>query len=524
MREAVEKLAADFERHLGDPDDPATPVSFAAALDHDDREAYPHGMMAALHAWDLQDYSVPVSHGGRAHDLQDSFELLRLVARRDAGLATSFATTSLALTTVLIGGNDEQKSRYGKQVSGRAKFSWGLSERDHGSDVVATETSARPVPGGYLVNGEKWPIGNSAIGDVVALFARTGERGPTAYSVLMVDRHKGVPSQRERLHGIRAVDNGGIRFDDVFVPADALIGREGQGLEIALKASLTARAMVPAIALGCADTALRRTLDFALERQIFGKRLIDIPPTRQRLAECVADVLICDALAISAVRALHTTPSQASVTSSVSKFLVPTILERTISDLAVVLGARHFLRSDPRYGIFGKIRNDVWITHFAEGNTLVNLKNVVVQLAMLPGDTELDPRTFDLDAELPPFAPDRLDLRSRDGDSAVRALTGRFRDELPRVQSALQDNGPQSAEAFALAEQYAVIHAAACLTHLGGLPPAVLRFCLDRLWRRLYPLAPISGTDEVIEHALRLHAEHRLFSHRNVLLGEASGE
>jgi alkylation response protein AidB-like acyl-CoA dehydrogenase len=180
----IDKLAAGLEQHLGDPTDPATGVSFAVALDHDDREEYPHSMMAALHAWDLQDYQVPVSHGGRATDLQDSFELLRLISRRDAALATSFATTSLSLMPVLIAGDDEQKSRYGTDVSRGAKFSWGLSERAHGSDVIATETNARRVPGGYVVNGEKWPIGNAALGDVAALFVRTGERpGPTAYSV-----------------------------------------------------------------------------------------------------------------------------------------------------------------------------------------------------------------------------------------------------------------------------------------------------------------------------------------------------
>ena len=56
---AIEKLATDLEQRLGDPTDPATEVSFAAALEHDDREQYPHSMMAALHACELQEYQVP---------------------------------------------------------------------------------------------------------------------------------------------------------------------------------------------------------------------------------------------------------------------------------------------------------------------------------------------------------------------------------------------------------------------------------------------------------------------------------
>lgn len=582
---AIEKLAADLEERLGDPTDPTTEVSFAAALDHDDREEYPHSMMAALHACGLQEYQLPVAHGGKADDLQESFEILRLIARRDAGLATSFATTSLSLMPVLIGGTDEQKARYGADVSRGAKFAWALSEREHGSDIVATSTHARRVAGGYVVNGEKWPIGNSALGDVIALFVRTGDRpGPMSYSVLMLDRRTvpaqcAAPLRRERLHGLRTLDNGGLRLTDCFVPDDALVGDEGKGLELALKASLAVRAMVPALALGCADTALRRTLDFAVEREIFGHLLIDIPHSRRRIAECFADIVVCDAVAISSIRMLHVAPGQCSVTSSVSKFLVPTVLERTVSDLATVLGARHFLRSDPRYGSFGKVMRDLWIAHFAEGNTVVNLKNIAAQLGLLV-DGSVDASTnraraavdraavtYDLDAELPSFEPKSLDLRSRDGDDAlvalpsaleeIRAGTGadqpqwlavanvgeRFLGELRRIQHIyseirreLGSSAMQSAEMFALAEQYSAIHAAACVVQLSVRSARCLRdpfpnaalvlLCLERLWRRFHPLERLTTSavvDEVVEIARRLHTERRLFSQRQLLLGESRG-
>lgn len=582
---AIEKLAAKLEQRLGDPTDPASDVSFAAALEHDDWEKYPHSMMAALHACGLQDYQIPEPHGGRADDLQDSFEILRLIGRRDAGLATSFATTSLGMMPVLIGGTDEQKARYVADVSRGAKFAWALSERDHGSDILATDTCARRAEGGYVVNGEKWPIGNSALGDVIALFVRTGDRpGPTSYSVLMVDRRTAdgrrvAPMQRERFHGLRALDNGGLRFTECFVPDDALVGGEGRGLELALKASLAVRPMVPALALGCADTALRRTLDFAVSRKIFGASLIDISPSRRRIADCFADIMVCDVVAMSSIRTLHVAPAQCSVTSSVSKFLVPTILERTVSDLATVLGARHFLRSDPHYGSFGKAMRDLWIAHFAEGNTVVNLKNIAVQLGPLL-DAALDPpaervgaaverasTTYDLDAELPPFVPQLLDLRSRDGDDALIALPAaleeirirrgadrpqwlqiadvgdRFMNELRRIQdrharlrNELGAAAAQSADMFALAEQYCIIHAAADVVQLSLRSAGCLRdpfpnaalvlLCLERLWRRFHPLESLTTSairDEAVEVARRLHTEQRLFSQRQLLLGESWG-
>lgn len=577
----VQEVASALEQHLGSPTSDRNEISFAAALDYDDRAEYPYSMMAALHAGGLHEYQIPVAYGGRAVDLQQSFEILRLVARRDVALATSFATTCLGLMPVLVAGTAEQKAHFGGEVCRGAQFAWALSERAHGSDVGATSTHARRVEGGYLVNGEKWPIGNSAVGDVVAIFARTADRpGPTAYSVLMLDRHSVArgsmePLRRDRLHGVRAIDTGGLRLTDCFVPDAALIGREGQGLEIALKSSLAARTMVPALALGAADTALRRTLDFCVEREIFGRRLSETPVSRRRVAEAFADILLSDALAIASLRTLHTAPGQSSVTSSVSKFLVPTQLERTVSDLATVLGARHYIRGEPRYGIFGKMMRDLWIAHFAEGNTVVNLKNVAVQLgALIEGavtPTEAASRsavertavTCDLEAALPAFDPGGLDLRSRDGDDLLIALPAtlekirnkssnlpqlraaarlgeRFLAELRRVGDRYENirrsmgrQFAQSAELYALAEQYCTIHAAACLLHISvhtvtrpfdpAQDAALLLFCLERLWHRFYPLEDVAGpevVDTVAELALGLRADSRLFSHRRLVLAE----
>lgn len=578
----VKELAAlteDLERHLGDPNDPGSPTSFTTILDLDEREQYPHVQLDLLRAWGAHEFGVPVAAGGRGVATQDSVAFGTAISRRDATLATALSITMLSYMPVWVGGTPEQQERYGLAVRNGAKFAWGLSEREHGSDVLANAMTARAVEGGYVVDGEKWVIGNATLADHVVLFARTTDRGgPAGFTILVLDK-RATPARcvaslpGERLHGLRGIDMSGVRLTDCFVPDSARIGEPGRGLEIALKSSHPVRIMITGIALGCADTALRLALDFTTRREIFGRRVVDVPYSRRKLVESFADLLLCDVVSYCAARSLQAAPDQSSVWSATAKYLVPTMLDRTVGELGVVLGARHYLRSHPHYGAFQKAKRDLLVANFADGNTVVNLKSIALQLDNLlapPKDAAaLDAALaraavlFDWDAPLPGVEPWAAQTVSRTGDDAVTALPhaldlltgraqddptggwarcvelgGRFRGELTRIgresaalRTELGRGYGDSAELFALAEQFCVVHAAAtCLAHraLSGSwitepldGPAPLLLCLERLWRALHPLDHVTDAADVEDAAavlLRLHAGHRSFGYRQFAL------
>jgi alkylation response protein AidB-like acyl-CoA dehydrogenase len=560
-------LTEDLERHLGDPHDPNSPASFATTLDLDEREQYPHVLLDHLRAWRCHEFGVPVSAGGRGVATQDSVAFGTAIARRDATAATALSVTMLAYLPIWVGGTDEQRERYGRAVCNGAKVSWGLSEREHGSDLLGNRMTARRVPGGYVVDGEKWLIGNATLADHIALFVRTEDRGgPAGFTILVLDK-RSTPAHHitalpdERLHGLRGIDMSGVRLTRCFIPDSARIGTEGQGLEIALKSSHPVRVMITGIALGCADTALRLTLDFTTHRRIFGREVVDVPYSRRKLVEGFADQLLCDVLANCAARGLQASPDQSSVWSSVAKFLIPTVLDRTVSALAVVLGARHYLRAHPRYGAFQKAKRDLLVANFADGNTVVNLKNIALQLHNLlkPSDADLSRASvvFDWDAELPPIRPWAAQTVSRTGDDALQTLPHaldvlrqrgwdkcvrlgelfageieRMREECESLREKLGRGYGDSAELFVLAERYCVVHAAACcLAHraqsswisdpLDGPEPLLL--CLQRLWHLLHPLDTVveeSDVDAVAAVMLRLHREGRSFGYRQFVLAK----
>jgi alkylation response protein AidB-like acyl-CoA dehydrogenase len=574
------KQVESLEAHLGDPHDPAGPLSFRRLLELDEREEYPHSELDHLHRWGCHEYAHPVDAGGRATAIQDSVPLSVAVARRDATLATALSITMLAWMPIWVGGTDEQKRHYGAAVRGGAKFVWALSERDHGSDVLAGTTTATRVDGGYLVSGQKWLIGNCTYADHVVLFARTAARGgPAGFSILVLDV-RSVPAGQlrrlpdNRLLGLRGIDMSGIELDNCFVPGSALIGAEGHGLEIMLQSTQQVRVLITSVAIGCADTALRLTLDFAGARRLSGHLVRDIPYSRRQLTEGFADVLLCDTVTTTAARGLQAAPDQSSIWSATTKYLVPTLLTRTVAELAVVLGARHYLRDHPRFGAFQKAGRDLSVANFADGNTTVNLRTLVMQVdAVLAVSLDPPPERlaateerlaalFDWDAALPDYRPWDARTISRTGDDALLALryvpdrlraladradrpaeadrwrrcaefTGELLGELrqlaadsARLHERSGPDYPGSADAYRLAERFCVLHAAAtCLAQRawsGGWVPAecgaaVLLVTLDRLWHRLHPtdaLADAEAYEEVAEVMTTLHADGRSFGYR----------
>ncbi|GAA4598135.1 alkylation response protein AidB-like acyl-CoA dehydrogenase [Actinoplanes octamycinicus] len=558
-----------LEEYLGDPADPGSRMPAVRALQLDEREEYPHEFLAALRTWGLQDWIIPVAHGGKAVHVEDGLHLIRAVARRDATAATAMSIACLSFMPIWIAGTHQQGQYHSDLLRAGGKIAWGLSERGHGSDVLANETRARKVDGGWVLDGEKWLIGNCSLADVVCVQARTDDRpGPGAYSIFAVEKRRITGGSwtdlpNEPLHGLRGLDMSGIRMDGCRVGDDALIGRVGQGLEITLKASQLVRININGLAMGCADTALRTTLDFAVEREIFGERVADIPYSRGQLVECFAELLIADAMAAGAVRALQVAPKQVSVWSSAAKYLLPTMLDRAVGQLAVVLGARHYLRTGP-HALFQKMARDLPVANFADGNTVVNLKNIVAQLGQLldTAATAGDERRaaaavtarelFDLRPPAAAYEPWTQELNNRGIDDAVLALpesvaglrdrgwTGpaklgeqflgeldRMRAELTALRAAWGRAAPRRPEAYELAKRYCVVLAAASCVHLFRFgrevidprlaDPAVLHVCLARLWQVLHPTAPLAEP-EAVEHTARalltLHQEGRSFGFR----------
>ncbi|MFI0897340.1 acyl-CoA dehydrogenase family protein [Streptomyces sp. NPDC020983] len=437
---AAHRLAEQLEWDLGDPDDPGTVLSHARSLALDEREDFPEGPCDRLDELGLHGFYVPAAHGGRLADYEQLMQLMRTVARRDLTVAVAHGKTYLGAVCVWVGGSAEQCRRLGEAVAGRARVSLALTERAHGSDLLAGDVLAEPDAGGaagYLLTGEKWLINNATRGSLLSVLSRTDPAGgPRGYSVLLVDKRE-LPAgtyrhlDKVRTHGIRGADISGIAFDRAPVPAGAVVGEVGGGLETVLKALQLTRTMCAALSLGAADHVLALGLDFAAGRSLYGRPLAELPQARRTLAEAAADVLADEALALVAARAVQTLPAELSVVSAVTKYLVPTRTEGVVTALTRLLGARAFLKDVYAGGRFQKVDRDHRIVGLFDGNTLVNLNSLISQFRLLvrafrrgAGDVGGAAAAFRLGAPLPPADLGRLSLIARQGSGVLAALPG----------------------------------------------------------------------------------------------------
>ncbi|MCM2393824.1 acyl-CoA dehydrogenase family protein [Streptomyces albipurpureus] len=542
MDHAPYRVAQELELLLGDPEDPDEVFSHARCLELDEKEEFPAEICRVLEDWGLPEYYIPAEHGGRLTDYETVLQVMRVVARRDLTVAVGHGKTYLGGVCVWVSGTAEQARALAADIRAAVPVSLALTERAHGSDLIAGDVLGEPDgTAGWLLSGEKWLINNATRGSLLSVLTRTSsDGGPRGFTVLLVDKRRLSAGDdyhcidKIRTHGIRGADISGIVFDGAPVGADAAVGAVGGGLETVLKALQLTRTMCASLSLGAADHALRIAWDFTERRELYGRRLVELPQARHVLAGAATDVLIGEALATVAARSVHTVTDELSVSAAVTKYLIPTGTEAVIAQLTRLLGARAFLKDVHARGMFQKIDRDHRIVGLFDGNTLVNLNSLVNQFRSLvrgwrrgTGDTAGANAAFDLSRPLPPLDPKRLSLVARRGSgimaslpdsvallraeaagrpelkealaSAVRlvSVVERVHEAMDEYRAVVSDVPP---EAFDVARRYSLCLAgAACLglwvhnQQTGGQGPAGglwrdgvwLRAALERLLERL---------------------------------------
>lgn len=239
-------------------------------------------------------YCVPAAYGG-VHDMLDvrSLALIRETLARHSGLADFvFAMQGLGSGTISLFGTEMQKEAYLPAVAeGRTIAAFALTEPGSGSDVASIETEALEQDGGYVVNGSKTYISNGGIADFYILFARTGEApGAKGISAFILDSDAQGLDTSERIEVIAPHPLATLRFCDVRLPRNALLGERGRGFAQAMATLDMFRTTVGAAALGFARRALDEATKRALTRRLASATLADNPITQSKLAEMVLDV------------------------------------------------------------------------------------------------------------------------------------------------------------------------------------------------------------------------------------------
>jgi alkylation response protein AidB-like acyl-CoA dehydrogenase len=256
---------------------------------YDETQEFPHQLFAKMGELGLLGILVPPEYGGAGLGYMEFALIIEELARVCPAIALSVAAhNGLCTNHILSFGSEELKRRYLPELaSGKALGAWALTEPGSGSDAAALRTTARREGDVYILNGSKSFTTHGGVGSIAVVMALTDpRRGRHGISAFVLE--KGMPGfsagKKENKLGMRASDTTTLLLDNVRVPAENLIGTEGEGYRQALYVLDGGRISIAALAVGLAQGALEHALQYALQRQQFGQPLVEFQAIQMKLA------------------------------------------------------------------------------------------------------------------------------------------------------------------------------------------------------------------------------------------------
>lgn len=565
----VEERIARLEHAWGNLDDPGNPLGAEQFVTADAERRILPAAERLLDDFRLNAEFVPRELGGRLLQLDALARVMRAVFRRDASLGLGYGMSSyMAAVVVWAGGSAEQRRDTAELLLAGGRMACAYPEPGEGNDFLQNGFTTVPDGDGFLLSGRKEALNNAGRAASLLLFTHSApDAGGGRNAFLIGAPTPGAPGfrslPRRPTVGLRGCLVQGLEFTGYRLTSDQLLGPPGTGAELAARAFPVIRCVGPSMALGCADTALRTAVAFALSHRSRSRASLRMPRIRTALVDAFTDLLLCDALALVATRALHLLPRQSPTLSAVVKYLLPTVLTEMVYDLSVVLGSESYA-SRGTYAAFQKSARDLPMIGLGPVGSEASRAAIVAHLGRLPrqrepSDEDLPAGLFDpAGPELPGLRPAELTLPS-DVDPLVGTLEstlrqmsvagggelegslagysaalgvelGRFRRDCADLASPL--GGPPGLRAYALAERYALIAAgAACLgvwRHHSDSPdsflagPAWAVMVLSRVLRRLDPGSPGPpplGEEQLFTELLRRFDDARSYDLYSTLIG-----
>ena len=248
----------------------------------------------------------PTEYGGQGGDHVADAVLTEELSRCGSGGTAAGIGAHIGIATPPIHrfGTEDQKQRYLVPAIAAEKIgALAITEPDAGSDVAGIRTTARRVDGGFVVNGSKMFITNGVRADFLVTAVKTSpEGGHRGLSFLIIDRGPGVESSPIEKLGWHASDTALIALSDVFVPAENLLGEENRGFYLIMANFQWERLIMALGSVGGMQAAFERTLEFARERQAFGRPIAKHQVIRHKLAEIATTIETGRALTYHALR------------------------------------------------------------------------------------------------------------------------------------------------------------------------------------------------------------------------------
>jgi butyryl-CoA dehydrogenase len=349
----------------------------------DESGEFPHDLMKEFAKAGFNGVYIPEQYGGMGGGVTEMCLIVEEISRICGGIGVCYAANGLAAYPIILGASEDQKRRYlPKIASGEWIGAFGLTEPNAGSDASSIATTAVADGNQYVINGSKHFITNGEVAHFYTVIASTDpSRGGRGLSAFLVE--KGTPGfsfgKHENKMGIRASMTTELIFQDVRVPKENLLGKEGLGFVTAMRTFDRTRPGVGAQAVGIAQGALEVATDYAQKRVQFGAPISALEGIQFMLADMATRVEAARALVYAAARNADAGAKNIPGFSAMAKLFASDTAMAVTTDAVQILGGYGYMRDYP----VEKMMRDAKITQIYEGTN--QIQRLVIARELLRG-------------------------------------------------------------------------------------------------------------------------------------------
>src|ERR1700691_5858202 len=350
------------------------------AREYDEKEIFPREVCELAFKSGLMNLGVPREQGGPGLNILDATIIIEELNYGCSGIANAVGANELATLPLVVAGNEEQKSTYlGLLVKELTLCAFAITEPGAGSDVAAMSTTYRRDGDSFVLNGTKHFISNGSMADWIVTFATSDKRLKHSGISCFVFPSKLSGITQNRMHGKlgqRAADTGEIVYDEVRLPLDSLVGREGEGFKYAMGTFDRSRPEIGAIATGVAQRALDECLKYSKQRRAFGQPIANFQAIQFMMADMAIEIEAMRLLTYKAAW-LVDRGEGANTISAYAKAFSADATMRITTDAVQICGVYGYMKEYP----VEKLMRDAKLLQIYEGTS--QIQRVVIARNLL---------------------------------------------------------------------------------------------------------------------------------------------
>ncbi|WP_396612727.1 acyl-CoA dehydrogenase family protein [Haloferax sp. S1W] len=350
------------------------------ATEYDEEEKYPHDIMKKAAQMGLTGAHFPVEYGGVGYSSLENALVTEELFAVDPGIGLCITSAGFGAEAIIDFGTEDQKEQFLPPiVEGESVMGAAISEPQAGSDVTSVRTRAEKDGDEWVLNGNKMWITNGTVGDYFVVMCQTDPDASDRYSgfsqiVVESDRDGFSADKITGKMGIRASDTAELILDDVRVPEENLVGTEGMGFLQLMQFFDETRTAVAAQGVGIAKGACERALEYAKEREQFGRPISDFQAIQHKLAEMHTATEAARQLTYKSAWSVDNDEGQLTALASMAKEFASNVATDVADEAVQIHGGAGFVNDHD----VERLYRDSKITQIYEGTTEIQ-KNVIAR-------------------------------------------------------------------------------------------------------------------------------------------------